>query len=596
MNKQYVEYVSGQPGSGKTRAAIKMMVDHIVNRRPGAIFYCAPIHKLLTQTLRHLETGVGDKKLMVAKVTHIRSRAYHQTSFETPYDIGSRRAKVNEQLDVLFQQDLDGRVVLLAHDGFMKIKTHHKLSEITMLFDESRHWVTIPKDVKLDEPTRILVKELFSIVPMRDDATGRPVKSRIKLLEPNRVSGKRRGELLNSANSKSFTAVVTLHRDSLPDDEGVRRTLTYCLVKSSASGIKSLVLVTLPHQAFAGYKRTIFLCANFEDSQLAHLMQRYHIKCVDITEKFMVKYLGRKEFDRAQGAITRRYRKVVLGYLIDSPDMPSSYLLESGCIVTKGSEDEYTEMARAQKTGDDVDHKAVSRIVVAPNAKYENVYWWLEGQAAALARRWQSNPRFGDRGCPLLFYNEAHAKKNHDKLFDYVNHADVIGLNDYKERNVVAFLAATNPTPDISAVLKMLLSGTDYDCDKDFTVTKAIQCIGRGNVRDQRSDEFMLAIVPTRGLAEKIQEQLGGAEHGPKIPDKMLPGIQQVSIVKRVESNGNRKGTNNRDESWPELTREQKLLRNRLNVQKTRSKQAGDMKRVAELEIEIQKLREAATK
>jgi superfamily II DNA or RNA helicase len=60
-----VNYVSAQPGTGKTKAAVEFMRRHVEaghsGKRVGYIFYVAPTKELLLQTIGNLEKELQDK-------------------------------------------------------------------------------------------------------------------------------------------------------------------------------------------------------------------------------------------------------------------------------------------------------------------------------------------------------------------------------------------------------------------------------------------------------------------------------------------------------------------------------------------------------
>jgi hypothetical protein len=97
------------------------------------------------------------------------------------------------------------------------------------------------------------------------------------------------------------------------------------------------------------------------------------------------------------------------------------------------------------------------------------------------------------------------------KIFEQLSIGRAEGRNDFMEANVVCFLAAVNPQPVLARLLNALLSNQGYDSDEDYVVDKAVQCVGRGNVRDHKCKSPMLAIVATRGLAYRLKERMNGS-------------------------------------------------------------------------------------
>lgn len=581
MKTNPVGYVSGQPGSGKTHAAIEMMRIHLLENRPGAIFYCAPNHKLIDQTLSSLKAVLNDSHV-AQRVVHVVSRLSTRHRARSMHDEG-RVVSAKEQLSAIMNGSLHGRVVALTHAAFMLIKGHPSLGQITLLFDESRQWVTLRDGVALDDSTRSLVSRLFDTSPMLDNRTGKPVKCNVKLLKPKILSDEKLREIFNRSSSDQRKKVAAIYNRLLPDADGVTRTISYCLLRSTAPGIKSLFAFTMPHHAFGGYKRVIILCANFENSQMFHLLRRWSIPCVNITERFMHGFLGVDRYQERMDQINRRYRKVILSYLVDTQAMPSAHMFDEGILVTEGSGQDYEQYLRDRRSNKNTDDRVASELVASPYAETPNVYYWMEKQAAKLARRWQR--KVGSTSNPIIFYNHNRSRdESHDKLFDYVNHGNMIGSNHYQDRNVVAFLMSTNPHPDERIILDILLGVTGYDSDKDYTITKAIQCIGRANVRNVKSSEHMLAILPTRGLAEKIWEQLSQL---PILPPYVPEGVQRVDHVHPIRANGSLPGPRSSSQIKG-LTEEQAKRLKSLRAMRSQSKH--NPKRVAELNEQIELL------
>lgn len=85
------------------------------------------------------------------------------------------------------------------------------------------------------------------------------------------------------------------------------------------------------------------------------------------------------------------------------------------------------------------------------------------------------------------------------------------GLNDYTNVDMVAFLAAYNPSPQQAAFLRFR-GLTDEDIIRDMYYVKAYQAILRGGIRNPKKAEPQIVVVPDRGLAEWLQSVLQGSK------------------------------------------------------------------------------------
>jgi hypothetical protein len=113
----------------------------------------------------------------------------------------------------------------------------------------------------------------------------------------------------------------------------------------------------------------------------------------------------------------------------------------------------------------------------------------------------------------VLIVNNDYTNYDFDAdYFQFLSVGQVEGRNEFQNADIVAFLPAVNPEPDVAQLLNALLPG--YDSDEDYVVDKAIQSLGRGNIRNHGTDSEMLAIVSTSKLAEKISARM---QHYPRV-------------------------------------------------------------------------------
>jgi hypothetical protein len=154
------------------------------------------------------------------------------------------------------------------------------------------------------------------------------------------------------------------------------------------------------------------------------------------------------------------------------------------------------------------------------NCSTDALKWMLEMSDRLLRAWWKKNPAvrretamgemLNTRGVLILNndFSDDYKRYVEDTGFELLSIGKVEGRNDFRDANVVAFLAAINPEPQLCNLLKALLE--NYEVEEDYVVDKAIQAIGRGNIRNHKSTKKMLAIVSTSELAKRIWKRMGG--------------------------------------------------------------------------------------
>jgi hypothetical protein len=83
------------------------------------------------------------------------------------------------------------------------------------------------------------------------------------------------------------------------------------------------------------------------------------------------------------------------------------------------------------------------------------------------------------------------------------------GINEYRDHQVVAFLAALNASPAQSRFYTDVIPW--YDSKKDYAVASAVQAITRGALRKHESNDPVLIIVADQEMAELLKQRLLGA-------------------------------------------------------------------------------------
>lgn len=77
------------------------------------------------------------------------------------------------------------------------------------------------------------------------------------------------------------------------------------------------------------------------------------------------------------------------------------------------------------------------------------------------------------------------------------------GRNNWQGHNVIVFLCALNPTPDLVRFFRDYC-GKSYDYEMDFFITSCAQAIARTSIRDVNSTEDVFAILPDQYTAQRV--------------------------------------------------------------------------------------------
>jgi hypothetical protein len=582
MRKELVvNYVSAPPGTGKTKAAIEYMRRHILAGLEGVnvgyLVYVAPTKDLLDQTSSGLELKLPvDSRNRIFKV-YSRGKTSGQTLRFVNEILEGR--KVNSLDSILFSI---GSVLFLTQETFLKLRRHDKFKETTVIFDESRKWIH-KTTVDMNKPgAESLFHALFDVIPLKSKASG------IGILKPKRLSNARKKELVTTKSTiKEFTKLDDLHRHLAPADDSPVRMSVYVVRRGD-----TLIHVKLPAKPFVGFRRVFILSADFKTSQMYHLFKSQGCILRDRTVPFMNKYL-KGGYGNALTAIYNRQRHLkILPLLSDENRMPSKYQLNSGVILPKKNllklKKKLEELNLSTSVlRDVVDHvrdpallrgdltlpqRELLEYMKGLNCEL-NILQWQVDKSSDLVRRWF---RQTGKNKSILFINEDRTADYDDNLFVSISTGKAEGNNRYKKCSAVCFLAAINPEKDVSRVLRAVLK--DYDPDEDYVVDKAVQCIGRGNIRLHEAKEDMLAIVSTRYLATKISERMNDSptilsKETRRLGDYVMWSLNDARVA----------GTNRLDDK-------DKAELAKLRVYLHRAKKKEDKEKVQELERSIAKL------
>lgn len=598
-----IKYVAAAPGMGKTLSAIRYMRDHLerieAGEPVGTIFYVAPSKNLLRQTWTGLERAL--RKSDPALIRRCK------------YIVGSKLKKAQPVPSRVYDH-MDAHpasIVFLTHMGFLTLRTHPRFAETTVVFDETRVWVTPVSNIKLDAATHSLFRALFRTERIGEGSLCTVAANEVNIAEIRKSLGFLGGD-------RAYSALLNFHRLISTDHKyGEPRVSAYGAMRKNKDDTHTLVKVEVPYLPFRGFRDVIVLSARFKSSQMFHLL--YHDltrnptdRLVDDTVPFLTKWMP--DFRSVSLRVAQRYREVVIVPLLGNDDrVLSMTALEQGFIakhVPKRSDANWfkgaLEELRDAESTNNPDAKSNS-LRVSYGATTRIMDWMLSA-ALYIHKKWSE--KYPCNELPLVFTNHEEQKQEFDffpqkRKMVWVNHANSRGSNDYMESNAVFYLTAVNAHPVVADVLDMLAVSkrrlppgvNQYDSNQDYVVDSALQCLGRGCVRDHSSPERkpMLVVVPTVQLAEYLKAALtvrlnGGkkVEFSPTVDYRFVEKIgMSLQTTVALNSRPLKKGS-------LFLTKDETKRLDAIKTQKSRAKKAGDTAKYNRLESERIAIRTAA--
>ncbi|HHT8991129.1 TPA: hypothetical protein ACT5B2_000101 [Burkholderia cenocepacia] len=573
-----IEYVAGVPGLGKTRAAIGYMKSHIVSNVSGTanvaphrnepvhspyVFYVAPTRKLLKQTynnLRRAVTGKEDSEGYEARLDMFKKC----TNLIASDDNGSRGPSVVQHIGSQLRSGrigarpakmyVPGFVIFMTHKTFLELPEHETFPHTVVLFDESRKCVQEKRKIKLgDKRARELFADLFEMVPAKSAGVGKPISGFYRL-EPRDVDAESLYEDFTRHAGDVAQALCAIH-DTLTAQKG-RRAVRYFSKKPEARQDYCLLPIEVPTRPFDGFARVIVLSANFKHSQMYHLLWREGTETKNCTKPFLDSWL-RGGYRQAVDEIATRYNSVTLVPLTFDEQMPSKSHFARGILLPR----EQVETFGSRLDELNINSTALAETVTAlrspdvnqtvarvrdnklahefgqHGAHYNPIQWMLD-KTEFLASHWWKKHSRPENSKALVVTNAAYAdgtrlEFNPDNLA-LLSQGRVEGSNEFKKWNVIAFLGSLNPDPIDTEFLEKYLTG--YNATDDYVVATAIQALGRGNMRDHKTDEPMLALISGVGLAIKVHQLLDAL---PMIDSTVT---KKIGAMVRWDFNNYRKG------------------------------------------------------
>ncbi|WP_261537134.1 hypothetical protein [Burkholderia multivorans] len=526
-----ISFVAAPPGARKTTAALNYIADHVRRgfdgEAVGFIFYVVPTVKLLQQSQNNLAKLITPDQYK-DHVRAITSGGIHSRAVSDRIHAALDGKALNGMSALPF---VEGSVIFMTHQGFLGLKDHELFARTTVVFDESRKWVSTVKRLRLPKGADALFDGLFEQEKFKD--------SQFSILRPKDVPPNQRAALItNDASGEAYAELAAMHKVLTKRCDGHERVQLFSLKDESKDYIR-VTSIEMPSNPFRGFKDVIILSADFETSQMYHLLRYEEIQPKNITEKFMNQWLG-GTYHKCLQSIEERHSNVTILPLIDSKRMPSKNQHDKGILIKRAhlvdlkakmaALDVNTPMLQAvveyERKKGSVDYLLNTQGIELRTAlreykaEFDIIQWMLDRSMEESAKWWNKH---GKPANGVAMLNNDAAQRGYSanpNSFDTLSIGEIEGRNEFAKSNVVCFLASINPDPIVSRLLNTMLGATGYDADEDYVVDKCIQAIGRGNVRDHQSHAEMLAIVPTSGLAERLKERM-----------KLCPTID-LSVIK----------------------------------------------------------------
>lgn len=519
-----VRYISGIPGIGKTRWAILRMTECLDSEK-GIILYVSPTGDLLGEVYRQLIEARPGRANRVYNIygDHVQSGSVVST-------LKLRLTGGINQLGVQYKAAPQGSIFLVTHEGFIRVTSPFpRAKELEVIFDESRKCVAQGKVLNFSSLEQQQALEECLIFD-KDATVGSfsKVTSQPGAWVTFKNLSAERGCKLTHTQTSIFQNFFALTRNPRVD----------IYIGGRANSKKTsfnTFEVMLPSKVFEGFKRVTLLSAYFEDSQMYHLLKQQNIRLTDIT--FEV-----PEYSRRRGLLIERYKQVTLvsltpqeislslssqlGFMIDFKYADIFDKLKEAGISTPKELRALREIYLDSNAGRDKRyHKALDILAEHKEHLVTSPVMWMLQESRKIIRNWMARYHIKKVKKPLLVLNKRIASfaLQHDAdafdNFELIS-TSVHGLNKYSNRNVIAFLAAINPTPDLIRLYRTLLP--EYDFEKDHVADICVQCACRLSVRDTEAVEPVLVITPDHRINGLLYDRLykspslGGGDLGPK--------------------------------------------------------------------------------
>lgn len=549
----HIKYLDLLPGAGKTQYVIEELT-RIIRKKETYGIYVSPTLRLLEEVKERLEKR-AKKKNNPEYVTNV-----HLFS-------GRRSASVLQDIRYALAGGLDkdgsprhklpyGSILLITHEAFLRMPYFPEGSKINLFFDEARKCIIQRNSVKFTSPEVILA--LPKILEQQPFEDSRYMEARLKEGDTVQKVWERIKKLVPSASLTASRDRLSLHR-LLDVAANPRVTLFLRPDKLNSNSIDkyTVIEVLLPDRVFSGFNSVLLLSAFFEDSQMYHLLRNQDNVILNPLTTDSGNKLGDLRFKRGLRFIKRetllkdRYRKATIvpltvetrslskslmnGVLVEEKTYPKVVeILATNNINTPGSFMRIKKHMRDPSLVGIPEHEsnAVKQLSSLGNKFVVNPFTWYLDSAESVLNT-HGKKLVGSTNKPLLVTNTGEYAYEAQHRFESQGWecitTSVHGINEYKDSNVVIFLAAINPTPELLRFYNRYLP--NYEAEKDHVADAAIQCVCRCALRDPGSDSRVLVIVPDMRIATLLFEKM---QNRPRITEKYSPKPTMHSLTKNV--------------------------------------------------------------
>jgi hypothetical protein len=429
----------------------------------------------------------------------------------------------------------DGSVLFLTHEGFIAMPAIPRAREIEVLFDESRRCIAQGKLFKFtNQEQQQTLLDTVTLTPMEGATTNtfhKVISSDNAWMQFKRLVKKRKVSFPNAM-------IASLHRFiTMCNNPRVDTYLRIKTTKKAGQSVFNTFEVMLPSKVFDGFKNVVLISAFFEDSQMYYLLKQRGYRLLDITKQ-LPKYRTRTV------ELHDRYLRVTLvpltmqetalsisnqsNLMVDSKTTLIEKLAKVGITSAKEARElQHTYLYQHLYVPDKKTRDAIQLIDDNRDHIVVDPIPWMIRESRKVIKRWSTEYNIPVTGTPLLVLNKGRVKAiapDIAKRFEVIS-TSVYGLNKYSDRNVIVFLAAINPTPDLIHLYRVLLP--EYQFERDHVADVCVQCVCRVSIRDTSNEGQVLVIVPDRRIANLLAERLNGA---PDRPAKFVPDKKMVFI------------------------------------------------------------------
>jgi len=514
-----IYFVSAVPGAGKTYWAINKILEQAAKKN-SIVMYVAPTHQLLKEVFNALRAK-GPEDLRATIISHGYFKGAVQSLMAKL--VGGARGYNNRHARVRL-----GAVILLTHEAFIRIPVIPRSEEIVVFFDEARKLVTTA-NVKTNETIfeKIGEKQILTLEKMQNSSFFK-VHSELSSSTLNRLK-----RLANTKNMYSINLAIRANNKRVE-----------IFVDKYARNIFEVVL---PSKMFQGFKKVCLLGADFENSQMRHILENENFELVRLPANIS------KEREKL---LFGRYKNTVI-YPLASTDKPISKYALAGVMVKDTSKQVLLE--KIIKAGSTVREEATivnnhdndtlkDDLETSIVWKYykkglviTNVFAYYYDSAVSAAKKLdglQECDFFKQR--PLLVANKGYGAE-YKKDRDFPDNADYAeedqrntglstirlpgnpqGLNGFMKHSTMIYLMAVNPPPPLIKFLRAYLP--NYSYEKDYAGSNALQAVTRTSIRDVKSTKTVRIIVSDFGVARIIKGMLGDAPTiSPKFVGDFVP-------------------------------------------------------------------------